>query len=234
MTLNGMFKSFRIALVTSSIRQPRLNPYITAYVHQVLSDLKTNPILPDNNHNNISLEILDIAEQGLPLHGEPVVPSLHPADNPTPHYIHAHTRAWFTKIRQFDASNFVTPQYNWSVPASLKNALDYLYHEWKGKPAAVISYGGRGGGKCADHLLTGIIPGLRMKPVLNAVALRTSVGLLEETVKLGRISDGLVGEWRWGGVEEAIRRMFWELVDALEASALNNTNQHYRVVRQGK
>ncbi|BDD61365.1 hypothetical protein MPDQ_003158 [Monascus purpureus] len=93
MTSNRVFKSFRIALVTSSIRQPRLNPYITADVHQALTNLKISPILPDNNHNNISLEIVDIAEQGLPLHDEPVVPSLHPAYNPAPHYIHAHTRA---------------------------------------------------------------------------------------------------------------------------------------------
>ena len=44
-------------------------------------------------------------------------------------------------------------QYNWGYPASLKNALDYLYHEWTGKPAGIISYGGHGGGKAAAQLL---------------------------------------------------------------------------------
>ena len=43
-------------------------------------------------------------------------------------------------------------QYNWGYPAVLKNAIDYLYHEWKGKPAAIVSYGGHGGGKGAAQL----------------------------------------------------------------------------------
>lgn len=43
-------------------------------------------------------------------------------------------------------------QYNWGYPAALKNAIDYLYHEWKGKPAAIVSYGTRGGGKAAAQL----------------------------------------------------------------------------------
>ena len=43
-------------------------------------------------------------------------------------------------------------QYNWGYPAALKNALDYLYHEWKGKPAVIISYGTRGGGRAAAQL----------------------------------------------------------------------------------
>lgn len=43
-------------------------------------------------------------------------------------------------------------QYNWGYPAALKNALDYLYHEWLGKPAVVITYGTRGGGKAAAQL----------------------------------------------------------------------------------
>ena len=46
----------------------------------------------------------------------------------------------------------LSAQYNWGYPAALKNAIDYLYHEWKGKPAAIISYGTRGGGKAAEQL----------------------------------------------------------------------------------
>ena len=47
---------------------------------------------------------------------------------------------------------YILLQYNWGYPAALKNAIDYLYHEWKGKPAAIISYGGHGGGKAASQL----------------------------------------------------------------------------------
>lgn len=43
-------------------------------------------------------------------------------------------------------------QYNCGYPAVLKNALDYLYHEWRGKSAGIISYGGQGGGQGAAQL----------------------------------------------------------------------------------
>lgn len=43
-------------------------------------------------------------------------------------------------------------QYNWGYLAALKNAIDFLYHEWKGKPAVIISYGTRGSGKAAEQL----------------------------------------------------------------------------------
>jgi NAD(P)H-dependent FMN reductase len=44
----------------------------------------------------------------------------------------------------------VFPQYNWGYPAVLKNALDYLYREWRDKPASFITYGTRGGIKAAN------------------------------------------------------------------------------------
>ncbi|MBU5340904.1 NADPH-dependent FMN reductase [Caldifermentibacillus hisashii] len=48
------------------------------------------------------------------------------------------------KIKEIDAVLFITPEYNRSVPAVLKNALDvgsrpYGKSVWDGKPAAVIS-----------------------------------------------------------------------------------------------
>ena len=54
----------------------------------------------------------------------------------------------------------------------LKNAIDHLYREWQGKPAAIVTYGSQGGGKCGAQLrdvLTGLhlrladaMPGLRL------------------------------------------------------------------------
>jgi NAD(P)H-dependent FMN reductase len=56
----------------------------------------------------------------------------------------------------------VTPQYNWGYPAALKNALDHLHREWRGKPAAIVTYGGHGGGKCATQLRQ-VADGLKMR-----------------------------------------------------------------------
>ena len=49
-----------------------------------------------------------------------------------------------TRVKAADAVLFVTPEYNRSVPAALKNAVDvgsrpYGTSAWNGKPAAVIS-----------------------------------------------------------------------------------------------
>lgn len=63
------------------------------------------------------------------------------------------------KIRQFDGVLFATPEYNRSMPAVLKNAIDvgsrpYGQSAWNGKPCAVISVSpGASGGFGANHHL---------------------------------------------------------------------------------
>ena len=52
--------------------------------------------------------------------------------------------AFRERLRRADAFLFVTPEYNRSVPAALKNAIDvgsrpYGKSMWNGKPAAVVS-----------------------------------------------------------------------------------------------
>ncbi len=66
---------------------------------------------------------------------------------------------------------FVTAEYNRSIPASLKNAIDFLFSEWDGKPAAIVSYGYvDGGGSATNHL----------KDILGWVKLQ----VVEPTVKI--------------------------------------------------
>ena len=55
-------------------------------------------------------------------------------------YEHAHTKAWSAKIEEADAFIFVTAEYDYSYPASLKNAIEYLVHEWSYKAAGIVSY----------------------------------------------------------------------------------------------
>jgi chromate reductase len=67
--------------------------------------------------------------------------------------------AFRTKVKAADAVLFVTPEYNRSVPAALKNAIDvgsrpYGHSAWSGKPGAVISSSiGAVGGFGANHHL---------------------------------------------------------------------------------
>lgn len=67
--------------------------------------------------------------------------------------------AFRERVKAADAALFVTPEYNRSVPAPLKNALDvgsrpYGQSSWNGKPGAVISASpGAIGGFGANHHL---------------------------------------------------------------------------------
>lgn len=90
-------------------------------------------------------ELVDIADYGLPLLDEPVPPAMGP---PTKE----HTKRWAAKIATFDGFVFVTPEYNHGPPASLKNALDFLYKEWSNKSAGFVGYGGTGAVRSVDQL----------------------------------------------------------------------------------
>ncbi|KAJ5658158.1 NADPH-dependent FMN reductase [Penicillium longicatenatum] len=159
-----------------------------------------------------TVEIVDLASQALALYNEPEVPSYLPAQDPTPHYVHAHTRAWSALVRRYDAFVFVTPQYNRSIPAVLKNALDYLYHEWAGKPAGIVSYGGHGGGKASEHL-RGILAGLRMRPTATTVALKVSPKTaIEECEREGQVTPAMCKTWMEEGEEQKIHIMVSELL----------------------
>ncbi|KAL4887574.1 flavoprotein-like protein [Aspergillus karnatakaensis] len=197
-----------LAIITCSTREPRLNPYITDYIHSIL--LQETAHYP--SVDKLTLTIIDLASQNLPLYNEPAIPSHLPASDPTPHYTHAHTRAWSTLIQQYDGFIFVTPQYNWSIPAALKNALDYLFYEWKGKVAGIVTYGGRGGGKAGEHLQQ-ILTGLRMKPVAMRPGIVVGSAALESCAADGGFQEEDLERWRVCGVEEEVRGMIKEMLN---------------------
>ncbi|HVD00499.1 MAG TPA: NADPH-dependent FMN reductase [Candidatus Dormibacteraeota bacterium] len=68
-----------------------------------------------------------------------------------------------------DAILIVTPEYNYGMPGSLKNALDFLMHEWNYKPVAFISYGGMSGGMRSVQMAKQVVSTLKMVPLPEAV-----------------------------------------------------------------
>src|ERR1700691_4734362 len=86
-------------------------------------------------HGGFDVEVAALAEIRLPLMEEPNHPRLR-------RYNLAHTEGWSARIARADAIVFVTPEYNYGYPATIKNAIDYLHQEWKDKPAGFVSYGG--------------------------------------------------------------------------------------------
>jgi len=108
-------------------------------------------------------ELVDIADFDLPLLDEPVPPSQRK-------YSMDHTKRWSEKIASFDGYVFVTPEYNHSTSGALKNAIDFLYHEWNNKAAGFVSFGSSGGTRAVEHLRL-IMGELQVADVRSQVAL---------------------------------------------------------------
>ena len=113
-------------------------------------------------HGGFELELVDLQELDLPLLDEPNHPRLQK-------YTKDHTRAWSTTVDSADAIVFVTAEYNHSYTAALKNAIDYLHHEWRHKPLGFVSYGGVAAGTRAMQALKPVAIALALVPVVAAV-----------------------------------------------------------------
>ena len=116
--------------------------------------------------------MVDLQELDLPFVDEPIMAS-------RGHYEHEHTVRWSELVRSYDGFVFVLPQYNWGYPAVLKNALDFLYHEWANKPAGLVTYGTRGGGLAATQLKQ-VLQGLHMRSTETNIELKTDEAMLTD------------------------------------------------------
>src|SRR2546422_11222295 len=128
----GMLK---IGIIVGSTRPGRKAAAVAKWVHDILKSRK-----------DAEFEVVDIEDYKLPLLDEPVPPIMH-------QYGKAHTKSWSEKIASLDAYIFVTPEYNHATSAALKNAIDFLYHEWNNKAAGFVGYGGVGGVPGGEKLL---------------------------------------------------------------------------------
>jgi NAD(P)H-dependent FMN reductase len=129
----------RIAIIIGSTRPGRRGEAVARWVAEVAG---RHPAVAAGD---VTFEVVDLAEVGLPLLDEPV-PAMFGE------YRNAHTRRWAATIGSFDGFVFVTTEYNHSVPAALKNAIDFLCAEWNDKAAGFVSYGVHSGIRAVEHL----------------------------------------------------------------------------------
>jgi NAD(P)H-dependent FMN reductase len=116
-----------IGIILGSTRQGRLSPQVGEWVKSVA-----------DQRGDANYEIVDIAEYKLPMFGEVDAT--------------VQATAWNTKLANLDGFIFIVQEYNHSITASLKNALDYAREVWNNKAAGIVSYGSVGGARAAEHL----------------------------------------------------------------------------------
>ncbi|OCX52546.1 NADPH-dependent FMN reductase [Mucilaginibacter sp. PPCGB 2223] len=143
---------YKLKIITSTVRPGRKGPVIAQWVGEAAK-----------NHGGFDVEVLDLGEINLPLMNEAVHPIMK-------QYEHEHTKQWSARIDEADAFIFVTAEYDYSYPAPLKNALEYLVHEWAYKPSGIVSYsiGPFAGVRAVTQLKTDLIS-LKNVGLLEAV-----------------------------------------------------------------
>jgi NAD(P)H-dependent FMN reductase len=126
--------SSKIAVVVGSTRQGRQSDKLAKWV---ASELKGK---------DASVELVDLLEYPMPFLDEPS-PRYNPERTPD-----EQTKKWLDKITQFDGYVFVTAEYNRSMTAVLKNAIDVLAYELEDKPVALVGHGSSGGAQAIASL----------------------------------------------------------------------------------
>ena len=116
----------KLVIIIASTRPGRIGGTIGAWITEYAT--KTT---------DFDVSVADLAELNLPLFDEPNHPM-------RAEYTKDHTKAWSQIIDAADAFVVVTPEYNYTMPPSLSNAIDYLHHEWAHKPVGFVGYGGTG------------------------------------------------------------------------------------------
>lgn len=126
----------KIAIIIGSTRDVRYGIKPAEWVHAAAS-----------KRSDMEVELVDLKDFPLPFFNEKASNAWVPTEDET-------GRRWQEKVAGFDGYIFVTPEYNRSIPAALKNALDFAYPEWNRKAAAFVGYGSLGGARAVEHLRT--------------------------------------------------------------------------------
>ena len=141
----------KLKIIIASTRDGRKGPAIADWVYQAAAA-----------HGSFEAELLDLLKINLPFLDEPNHPRFKK-------YQKQHTWDWSAIIDAAEAFIVVTCEYNYGYPAALKNAFDFLFHEWTYKPVAFVSYGGPAGGTRAVQLFKPVVASMKMMPLLEAV-----------------------------------------------------------------
>ncbi|KAJ4178279.1 hypothetical protein NW755_013291 [Fusarium falciforme] len=139
----------KVALITTSTRKPRVGPKVASVVHEIIKN-------DTDASSGVEITPVEVADFNLPIYDEEVIPAMVPAKAS---FSKPHTIAWSTEVGKYDAYILVIPEYNFGIAGATKNAIDYLYNEWIGKPVAIVSYGIQGGTFASEQLnkaLTGM------------------------------------------------------------------------------
>lgn len=181
--------SKKIKLIVGSTRQGRVGKPVSDWLVSLAADA------------GYQLEVLDLQTINLPFFDAMIPPAYKPTETDE-------GKAWAKMIDEADGFLFVTPEYNRSISASLKNAIDFLAAEWKEKPAAIVSYGYIDGGKSATRHLQDIFDWLKIQNVGEEMAVQFTQETFDAQGQFHDVDEAL------GSIKES----FLQSLKAIEAA----------------
>lgn len=120
-----MSEKLNIGIILGSAREGRVSPQVGEWVKRIA-----------DQRGDANYEIVDIKDYNLPFLGEESEGIV----------------KWNEKLAELDGFVFIVQEYNHSISAVLKNALDVAREPWNNKAAGMVSYGSTGGARAAEHL----------------------------------------------------------------------------------
>ncbi|WP_415949758.1 NADPH-dependent FMN reductase [Streptomyces sp. KLOTTS4A1] len=161
-------------MITGSVRRGRFGPVVADWF---AGQAKA--------HGGFEVEVVDLATVDLPLALPEVPPAMDP-DPERPEGMLALTRA----LAEADAIVVVTPDYNRSIPGSLKQAVDWHFTEWQRKAIGFVGYSGASGGLLAiEHL----------RQIFNELGAHT----VRDHVSFPRYYEHFTADGGWAAPEQA-------------------------------
>lgn len=117
----------KITIILGSSRQNSIGKYL-------FNNFKKNKAFYEEI-TKTSINLVKVGDYHLPFFYE----SLPPMNNPH-RELSENEQNWLDIMNSSNGFIFLTPEYNHSIPAVLKNALDFLSIQGKNKPTKIISY----------------------------------------------------------------------------------------------
>jgi len=208
-----------IGILIGSVRGGRVGPHVASFLKYTFEASITGSLPTPAQVPTFSL--VDLKSFNLPVFDEAIIPAMVPAHG---EFAHQHSKDWNAEISKYDAYVIVSPEYNYGPPGGLKNAIDYLYHAWVGKPTLIVSYGIFGGNAASDALSNSL-----KKIHLDVVETRPQLAFpgrdeknqnssptLQAAIR-GELTDAAKEAWGSGELREMLLKGLGELLEKLEA-----------------
>ncbi|MGI9527119.1 MAG: NADPH-dependent FMN reductase [Weeksellaceae bacterium] len=179
-----------IQILSTSIREGRKSHRVALYIQ--------NWIKENTSHET---SIIDLKELNFPLFDERYKFLENPDEKVT---------QFRNEMNDADALFIVTPEYNGSFPASLKNVIDLLFEEWQNKPISLAPVSG------------GLFAGMQVTKDLVFALYRIGAYITKSRLHVGQVAENFNEKGHAVGDQEIYEKSMKLCIAQLEKFASLN------------